>query len=173
MVITRMAMGGDWWPWALVKLSHEEGEASCLRWPWLWPLPDSCSPDIPHSHRTETLQLDSLVWLFLFVLCLVSQPQSDSPTYSYEPWGKPIRYEFFVGFMTVASNQTGWAPWTPRALLSLLPAFWWSHSCHQFLDSSDSLQMPGSWVPQGCSLRTGRREAMTLPPSVQGVCLTI
>ena len=159
---------GHWWSWVMTRERPAAFDGlGC----------DLSQTPPPQTSRILTGQrLCSLIpWPGCFCLssCPVSQPHSDSLTDSCEPWGKPIRYEFFVGFVTVASKQTGWAPWTPRALLSLLPAFWWSHSYHQFLDSSDSLQMPGSWVLQGCSLRTGRREAMTLPPSVQGVCLTI
>lgn len=65
-----------------------------------------------------------LARLFLFVTLPGITASQGLQSYSFEPRGKPIRYEFFVGFVTETSDWTGSAPWTPRALLSLLPAFW-------------------------------------------------
>lgn len=81
----------------------------------------SCSPGIP-----------TLSGWSLQLVCLAGCCESSCghhllpvpPYLSFGPGGKPIRYRFFAGFVTEASDQMREAPWTSSAFLSMLPAFW-------------------------------------------------
>lgn len=55
-----------------------------------------------------------LVELFLFVILPGIAASQWLPYLFIWALRKTIRYEFFVGFVTMASDKTGSAPWTPR-----------------------------------------------------------
>lgn len=74
-------------------------------------------PNTPCSPRADRS-------LSFWQSCLSQLPVTPRPTYSFEPQGKPVRYEFFVGFGIVASDQTGSSPRSARAFLFLPLVLW-------------------------------------------------